>query len=795
MLLQRRFEERAAEAYALGKIGGFCHLYIGQEAVSAGTPVRAPPRRLRHHHLPRPRPGPRPRHHPARRDGRAVRPRRRLRARQGRLDAHVRPQRRTSSAATASSAATSRSPPASASPSSTAAATRCCVCFLGEAAVNSGAFHEALNMAGALEAARDLHHREQPVRHGHRHRARARRSRTSYKRGAVVRHGRRAASTGRTCSRCATRWPRPSSAPAPSRRADAPRGAHLPLPGPLDVRRRQRHLPHQGRARGIREARSDRAVPQAHAGRRRTDRRRVRRAGHRAQGASSRTPGTSPTPAPNRPSKPCTRTCSSRPPLAPRRRPDPMPVITYRDALNQALREEMQRDDRVFLMGEEVGVYNGAYKVSKGLLEEFGEMRVVDTPITELGFAGARRRRRHGRPAPDHRVHDLELRPARLRPGRQHRRQDALHVGRPVQRADRLPRPQRRRPAARRAALAGLGVVARPRPRPQGRHARHAGRRQGPPQERHPRRQPGVLPRGRDALQHQGRSARRRVPRPDRQGRRQARGRRTAPIITQRQDGARRPAGRRPARQGRHQRRRRRPAHRAPHGRRRRSSRIGQEDQPRRGARRRAGKSPASAPRSWTTSSATASTTSTRPSSACTRPTCPCRTPRTSRRQPSPTRPRPSPPSATSCTSTEGPRPATRCSHGYESLHGGALSHDGGRTPRQMAQERRRRRQDRRHAGRSRDRQGDHGTRRPRRRRAPQAPRQRGRRRARGRPRGRHRRARREHRRASWRGASTASRPRQRRTAAPARAPAPASTTQPARARACPGRRSPNVHG
>ena len=65
-----------------------------------------------------------------------------------------------------------------------------------------------------------------------------------------------------------------------------------------------------------------------------------------------------------------------------------MPVITYRDALNQAHREEMQRDDRVFLMGEEVAVYQGAYKVSKGLLQEFGEMRVVDTPITELGFAG-----------------------------------------------------------------------------------------------------------------------------------------------------------------------------------------------------------------------------------------------------------------------------------------------------------------------------------------------------------------------------------------------------------------------
>ena len=65
-----------------------------------------------------------------------------------------------------------------------------------------------------------------------------------------------------------------------------------------------------------------------------------------------------------------------------------MATLTYRDALNQALREEMRRDDRVFLMGEEVGVYQGAYKVSRGLLEEFGPLRVVDTPITELGFAG-----------------------------------------------------------------------------------------------------------------------------------------------------------------------------------------------------------------------------------------------------------------------------------------------------------------------------------------------------------------------------------------------------------------------
>ena len=65
-----------------------------------------------------------------------------------------------------------------------------------------------------------------------------------------------------------------------------------------------------------------------------------------------------------------------------------MTVITYREALNQALREEMQRDPDVFLMGEEVAEYDGAYKVSRGLHKEFGGMRVVDTPIAELGFAG-----------------------------------------------------------------------------------------------------------------------------------------------------------------------------------------------------------------------------------------------------------------------------------------------------------------------------------------------------------------------------------------------------------------------
>jgi pyruvate dehydrogenase E1 component beta subunit len=65
-----------------------------------------------------------------------------------------------------------------------------------------------------------------------------------------------------------------------------------------------------------------------------------------------------------------------------------MPIITNREALNAALDEEMTRDETVFLMGEEVGEYNGAYKVSKGLLDKFGPKRVIDTPITELGFTG-----------------------------------------------------------------------------------------------------------------------------------------------------------------------------------------------------------------------------------------------------------------------------------------------------------------------------------------------------------------------------------------------------------------------
>ena len=65
-----------------------------------------------------------------------------------------------------------------------------------------------------------------------------------------------------------------------------------------------------------------------------------------------------------------------------------MATLQIREALRRAMTEEMRRDDRIFLMGEEVAHYNGAYKVSQGMLDEFGERRIIDTPISENGFAG-----------------------------------------------------------------------------------------------------------------------------------------------------------------------------------------------------------------------------------------------------------------------------------------------------------------------------------------------------------------------------------------------------------------------
>ncbi len=92
---------------------------------------------------------------------------------------------------------------------------------------------------------------------------------------------------------------------------------------------------------------------------------------------------------------PAAKTDTGTKQLAPRIATEPeiapgteLKAISVREALRDAMAEEMRRDDRVFVMGEEVAEYQGAYKVTQGLLEEFGPRRVIDTPITEHGFAG-----------------------------------------------------------------------------------------------------------------------------------------------------------------------------------------------------------------------------------------------------------------------------------------------------------------------------------------------------------------------------------------------------------------------
>ena len=122
--------------------------------------------------------------------------------------------------------------------------------------------------------------------------------------------------------------------------------------------------------------------------------------------------------------------------------------------------EEMRRDKDVFVMGEEVAEYQGAYKVTQGLLQEFGAKRVIDTPITEHGFAGLGIGAALAGLEADRRIHDLQFRHAGDGPADQFRGEDALHVRRPDGLLDRFPRAERRRRARRRAAQPRLfGLV------------------------------------------------------------------------------------------------------------------------------------------------------------------------------------------------------------------------------------------------------------------------------------------------------------------------------------------------
>ena len=148
-----------------------------------------------------------------------------------------------------------------------------------------------------------------------------------------------------------------------------------------------------------------------------------------------------------------------------------MSILTYREALNQAMREEMRRDETIVLMGEEVGFYQGAYKVSKGMLEEFGPMRVLDTPITELGFTGLGVGAAMVGLRPIVEMMTFNFAHPGARPDRERRGQDALHVGGAIPRPPGDSWSRRRRAPACRTTFAGAGIVVLPRSGIEGGHA------------------------------------------------------------------------------------------------------------------------------------------------------------------------------------------------------------------------------------------------------------------------------------------------------------------------------------
>ena len=175
--------------------------------------------------------------------------------------------------------------------------------------------------------------------------------------------------------------------------------------------------------------------------------------------------------------------------------------IRYRrGAPAKPLREEMLRDPSVFVMGEDVGLYGGAYGATRGLFDEFGGERVRDTPISEATIGGAAVGAAMAGMRPDGRDHVRGLHAAGHGSDRQPGRQEPLHVRRQDHRADGDPHRGRRRAQHCRAPLPEPGSAVDALPRHLCRHARTPLRRQGAAQGGHPRRQPGHVHRAQDAL-------------------------------------------------------------------------------------------------------------------------------------------------------------------------------------------------------------------------------------------------------------------------------------------------------
>ena len=184
MLLIRRFEEKAGQLYGMGLIGGFCHLYIGQEAVVVGMQMALKRGRPGHHRLSRPRPHAGLRHGPEGRDGRADRPRAAAipRARAARCTCSAREKNFYGGHGIVGAQV----------PLGTGLAfankyrgnDNVCLTYFGDGAANQGQVYESFNMAELWKLPVDLRHREQPLRHGHLGRRARRRTTDLSKRGA-----------------------------------------------------------------------------------------------------------------------------------------------------------------------------------------------------------------------------------------------------------------------------------------------------------------------------------------------------------------------------------------------------------------------------------------------------------------------------------------------------------------------------------------------------------------------------------------------------------------------------------